>query len=355
MPRVLSSRVPRRLLPRAVTGPGAFRCILVGCQASTVLITWPLWQRRNSPPLLPALGLFQFDVGLVLLGSLGLVLVAPRLGVVTHAVALGVAMLLDQSRMQPECVSLALLMVGTLDSATGALIARAHLVALWSFAGFHKLVSADYYLGTVPRVFSGLVGFDPPWPLVFDLFRAGMALAEMGLGIMATVPTTRRIAACGALALHLPIVSYLALRARSNAAVWPWNVALALSALYLLWDWRSSLADDLRTASRWARLAVAGLLVSPMGFYAGFIDAYFAHCLYSRNVPRASIVSPDGARRGIDTFSTLHVPLPPTQRLFLAYFAQTGRPGDRLIVEDPRWWLGAKREWTFDEVGSPTQ
>jgi hypothetical protein len=341
-----------RLLSRAVTGPGAFRSVLVGCQAATILITWPLWQTRASPPVLPALGLFQFDVGPVLLGSLGLVLVAPCLGVAAHAVALGVAMLLDQSRMQPECVSLALLMVGTLDSATSVLIARVHLVALWFFVGFHKLVSADYYLGTVPRIFAGLVGYDPPWPLVFDLFRAGMALGEMGLGIMAAVPPTRRIAACGALALHLSIVSYLALRVGSNAAVWPWNVALALSGLYLLWDWRASLAKDLRTASRWARLVAAGLLVSPVGFYAGYVDAYFAHCLYSRNVPHASIVSPDDVRRRIDTSATLGVPLPPTQRLFLAYFARTGRPGDRLIVEDPRWWLGAKREWIFEEVGS---
>ena len=348
MPHVFSSHDP----PRVVTDPRWFRYLLLGCQATTILITWRLWQTRASPPLLPALGLFQFDVGPVLLGSLGLVLMAPRLGVAAHAVALGLAMVLDQSRMQPECVSLALLMVGTIDSSTCALIARAHLVALWFFAGFHKLVSARYYLGTVPRMFRELVGLGPPWPLIFDLVRAGIALAEMGLGAMAAVPRTRRIAALGACAMHLSIVAYLALRARVNAAVWPWNVALAWSGVHFLWDWRSSPAKDLGTATRWARLAVAGILLSPVGFYAGYVDAFFAHCLFSRNVPRASIVSTDGISRSIDAYVALGVPLPPTQRLFLAYFARAGRPGDRLIVEDSRWWLGGKREWTFEEVSS---
>ena len=294
-------------------------------------------------------------MGPVLLGSLGLALMAPRLGVAIHAVALGLAMVLDQSRMQPECVSLALLMVGTLDSSTCALIARAHLVALWSFAGFHKLVSARYYLGTVPRMFSGLVGLGSPWPLVFDLVRAGIALAEMGLGVLAAAPRTRRVAAVGACAVHLSIAAYLALRARVNAAVWPWNVALALSGVHFLWGWRSSPAEDLRAATRWARLAVAGILLSPVGFYAGYVDAYLAHCLYSRNVPRASIVSTDGISRRIDAYAAVGVPLPPTHRLFLAYFARAGRPGERLIVEDSRWWLGGKREWTFEEISSATR
>jgi hypothetical protein len=352
MLRALASPVPPRSLAGAITASSAFRWILVGCQASTIVITWPLWQTRTTPPLLPALDLFQFDAGPVLLGSLGLVMLAPRLGVAVHAVALGLAMLLDQSRMQPEFVSLALLMVGTLDSPTCVLIARAHLVALWFFAGFHKLVSVDYYLGTVPRMFGGWVGHDPPWPLMFDLLRAGMALAEMGLGVLAAVPRTRRVAALGACALHLGIVGYLALRIGANPAVWPWNLALALGGPFLLWNWRSSPRDEAQAAPRWARLAVAGLLLSPMGFYAGYVDAYFAHCLYCRSIPRARIVSADGVSRSIDTYGALRVPFPPTARLFRAYFARTGRPGDRLIVEDARRWLGGRREWTFEEVSS---
>jgi hypothetical protein len=338
------------VLSGAATDPRWFRCILVGCQAATILITWRLWQTRASPPLLPALELLQLDLGPVLLASLGLVLVRPGLGVATHAVALGLAMALDQSRIQPEFVSLALLMIGTLDSPACVLIARAHLVALWFFAGFHKLVSAGYYVGAVPRLFSGLVGLDPPWPLIFDLVRAGLALSEMGLGVMAAVPRTRRIAAFGAAALHLGILALFVLRVRSNAAVWPWNVALAASGFYFLWNWRASVTEDLRVASRWVRVAVAGLLLSPVGFYAGYVDAYLAHCLYCRSAPRAWIVSADGVSRGIDTSVALGVPFPLTPRLFLAYFARAGRPGDRLIVDDPRWWLRGQREWTFEEV-----
>jgi hypothetical protein len=299
----------------------------------------------------------QVDTGVLVLASLAVVPVAPRLGIAVHAAALGLAIILDQTRLQPEFVSLALLMVGTLDSATAALIARTHLVTLWFYAGLHKLVSPGYYIGQVPQMLRGLVGLEPPWPLVFDLVRGGLALAEIGLGIMAVVPRTRRIAAPGACALHLGILGYLALRVRGNAQLWPWNLALALSGPYFLRTWRSSLTRDLGAAPRWAGVTVAGLLVMPVGFYAGYVDAYVAHCLYCRNAPQARIVSRDGVSRHIETSTTLNVPFPPTQRGFLAYFAREGRPGERLIVEDPRWWLRGRREWSFEEAtvtgGSP--
>jgi hypothetical protein len=285
------------------------------------------------------------------------VLVAPRLGIAAHGAALGLAIVVDQTRLQPEFVSLAFLMVGTLDSATSALIARTHLVALWFYAGLHKLVSPGYYIGQVPQMLRGLVSLEPPWPLAFDLVRGGLALAEMGLGIMAVVPGTRRIAASGACALHLGILGYLALRVGGNAQLWPWNLALALSGPYFLRTWRYSLARDLGAAPRWAGVVVAGLLVMPVGFYAGYVDAYLAHCLYCRNAPHARIVSRDGVSRHIATSTALNVPFPPSRRGFLAYFAREGRPGERLIIEDPRWWLRGRREWTFEEVtaagGSP--
>src|SRR5262245_15652377 len=48
----------------------AFRWLVVGCQAATLLITWPLWQVHASPPMLPALPLPAFDLGPLLLLSL---------------------------------------------------------------------------------------------------------------------------------------------------------------------------------------------------------------------------------------------------------------------------------------------
>ena len=109
------------------------RISAVYAQAATIAITWPLWQVRHyvatadwpELPNLPALPLPQFDVGLLLFGSLLLVLIVPRWGVAVHGAMLLAAILLDQMRMQPECVSLFLLMLGTLDSPSLKMVARA--------------------------------------------------------------------------------------------------------------------------------------------------------------------------------------------------------------------------------------
>ncbi len=34
----------------------------------------------------------------------------------------------------------------------------------------------------------------------------------------------------------------------------------------------------------------------------------------------------------------LNVAIPPEHRLFEAYFNQVAEPGEKLIIEDPRWW-----------------
>ena len=39
-----------------------------------------------------------------------------------------------------------------------------------------------------------------------------------------------------------------------------------------------------------------------------------------------------------DLFPTLNVFLPPMHHTFEAYFQAVGHPGDRLIIDDPRWW-----------------
>ncbi len=99
--------------------------------------------------MLPALPLPQLDLGLLLLASLAVIAVAPRAGLVMHAVLVVVAMCLDQMRMQPPIISQILLLWSTLSVRSAVIIGRAHLLALWFYAGAYKLLS-PYYLDGDP-------------------------------------------------------------------------------------------------------------------------------------------------------------------------------------------------------------
>jgi hypothetical protein len=122
----------------------AFRWLLVGCQAATIVITWPLWRVHETSPMLPALPLPALPLGPALLVSLALVLVRATGGTVLHSALLVYAMLIDQTRIQPEIVSLAVLLWGTFPSPDAKLVGRTHLIALWSRAGLSKLLSPEF-------------------------------------------------------------------------------------------------------------------------------------------------------------------------------------------------------------------
>ncbi len=334
----------------------AFRWLVVAAQAATIVITWRLWTVRVDPPLLPAVDSPQFSPAIWLLGTLALTLALPGLGVALHFGLLVVAMLLDQTRMQPEVISLGLLLVGTLSSSTSLqnsstvprkdarLIGRMHLIALWFFAGFHKLLSPDYYTGVVPWM-SG--SSSPNHLITLQVIGGLMALAEMSLGVMAVVPRLRRACAIAACVFHLLVTAWLAGR-HWNPAVWPWNVALAAAGPALIWPWRTSLVHDLRAAQWPARVAATALLVTPVGYYFGLIDPYLAHCLYARNVPKAQLLT-TGGQQEIDTWSALRVPLPPAHRIFEQYFQATALPSERLVIDDPRW-SARRRGWGWREI-----
>ena len=133
----------------------SFRTLVVACQAATLWITWPLWQVRDSPPMLPALSLPAFDLGWLLICSLLLVLVAPLPGITLQTILLLYAVLIDQTRLQPGVVSLLFLLWGTVPNPTAQGFARAHLLTLWLFAGFHKLLSPAFMNDTAPRLLTG--------------------------------------------------------------------------------------------------------------------------------------------------------------------------------------------------------
>ena len=327
--------------------PLLFRWLAVCAQAATIGLTWPLWQSRTMPPMLPAVDVLSsgigpsLNMGWPLLGSLALVLIMPRWGVALHGALLAAAILMDQMRLQPEFISLWILMLATLPSPGAKLIGRIHLASLWFFSGFHKLFSAGYYEMMHARLWQRLLpDAGPSTAFWLSLVLAGL---EMLLGVLALLPRTRRLAAIAALPVHVGIIGMLYVL-NWNWAIWPWNLALAGAGFGLLWSWRESVLSDL-VAARWpAKVVACILLVSPLGYYLGVVDAYLAYCLYSANIPQATwnggqIVASTMYRGPKDNPNQLYigVPIPPTHRTYEAFFHALAKPGDRLEIHDPRW------------------
>jgi hypothetical protein len=326
---------PRRIL----------RWFLVFCQATSIILTWPLWQARggaNGPPNLPISGLLelvQFNMGELLLVSLAVVLLWPRAGAVIHAGLLAVAILLDQLRIQPEFVSLGILIAGTIPRRGPLLLARSHLISLWLFAGLHKLLSRGYVWETGPElargIFANLSDRQAFW------LSIAMALAEVTLGVLAICSVSRRSVPVLAAILHGGILLSLVLQ-QWNTAVWPWNLALATCGLGFFAGWEGPLwprAKSPDAAGLGWKIASAAVLAYPLLFYVNLCDGYLAWCVYSANVPDAVIydeAAPDGERLFDRAYEPLNVPFTPSVRLFEQYFRRVAQPGDSLEIDDPR-------------------
>ena len=285
--------------------------------------------------MLPALPLPAFDMGVLLLVSLAFTLFRPLSGVILHSLLLVYAMLSDQTRIQPEIVSLALLLWGALPSAGARTVGRAHLIALWSWAGINKLLSPAFLSSTGPMMFATLFRGVPGWLHASSGYL--IACAELTTGLLAIFPRTRRLAALLAFGLHGGILLTLAAR-RWNEAVWPWNVAAALAGFALIYPWKSSLWASIRASRRAAGLVALIILFSPALWFVGMTDAYLAHHLYSEDVPRASSTALDPNA----VWNSFNVPLPPEQRLFEQFFRLTCAPGDTMTIIDERWWYRAQ-------------
>lgn len=342
-----------RLAAAAWLGPAAFRAVLAGCLAATVLLTWPLWQAREFPPPLPAVAtLPQLSLGWPLLAACLLLAVVPRAGAAACWLGFAVAMLLDQTRIQPPVVSLLMLSLGTLSWRPGLLAARTSLVSLWLFAGLHKLLSPDYYTRLVPW----LLGSD--WDTAGGrAVAAGLAVCEVALGVGCLIPRTRKLVVVGGAVLHLAALALLSPLGLSwNSAVWPWNVALACAGAALILPWRGrGFGDCWTVAPRWARAWAVGLLVMPLGYPLGLVDAYLAACVYAYNTPRAFLCTVFD-RVDLNEFcESLNVTLPPEPRLFTPFFDQIGRPATWLEVEDPRWLVSGSKTipWRPPTPGAP--
>ena len=308
----------------------ALRWLLVLCQAAIIFLTWELWQVRESPPLLPAVPLPQLPVGVALIATLALILRAPRAGVAAHLAVLLYAAAADQTRLQPQIVSLALLLVGTCESSTARAIARAHLVSLWIWSGLNKAMSVEFMERTATLMFDALP-LGPSW--MRGWFGWLVIVSETAVGVCLLVAPLRRAGVVLAFAVHAMILLVL-VPGLWSVSVWPWNLALPIAAAVFFWPDPAAPREIGRPALR-ARLVLAAFLLLPVGFYGGWVDAYLAHHVYSDTAATA-VVCRDGQRCTPAPFLAPHVPmrtrLPPEPRLFIAHFAAICRPGDRLVV-----------------------
>jgi len=313
----------------------AFRWLLVLTQALTIWVTWPLWETRASPPMLPLLALPQFGCGPLLLASLAVVIFHGLTGIVLYSALLAAAMLSDQMRLQPEFISQAILLWGTLHWPAARTIARAHLIALWFYSGFQKLTCPYFYQGDAHWLVTSLFPHvDAALATPIGVF---LALWEIGLAACAVVPRTRLAAVWMAYVFHLGIVGTLALGIAWDEAVWPWNLALACAGAVLIGSWKETPAEQFRKLGLAMRIAVGLVLLVPLAYDAGCIDTYLCHVLYSSHAPLGWIRTADGRRELIDTRPQLKVPVPQIERFYAAYFAAVAHPGDELEIFDPRW------------------
>lgn len=327
--------------------PCAFRTLLAAAQVATVVLTWPLWTVRDSPPNVPLLAVPRIDAGLPLLAGIAAAWLLPRRGLALQAAILLWAIVSDQCRIQPHMLSMLCLACGTIPgSRGGVLVARGSLVALWFFSGVHKLTSPAFFSGTMPALLSAL---GLPWGARASL-ACGAAIGggEIALAVACILPATRRAVPAAACCVHSLIVLVLSPWGLDwNPEVVPWNVVLAFAGFALVAPWRDPLPGAAwRLAGRPARVAAVLLLLGPVGYWLGLVDAYLAHCLYSNDAPRAFICTPFGRRDLQLVCHAAGVQVPPAHRLFEPIFLGVGRPGEWLEVEDPRWiaaWCGRSR------------
>ncbi|PQO41847.1 hypothetical protein C5Y96_00295 [Blastopirellula marina] len=318
----------------------ALLMVAVVAQAATILITWPLWQVRDTPVHMPLIDLPQISFGGWLLVTLIVVLGRPRMGLAVHAASLLLSFVFDQYRTQPQVIANAVLMLAAVES-VGPVIVRWFLASLWLWAGTHKLLSPDWFsFGSWYMVKSLHVD-----PEDFQmLFAYGVSLGEIAVGLLAIFRP--RWAAIPCVLMHGGIVAFLSpLFYNHNFSVIPWNLATATIGCWVMWN-----APSNRPQFRWEWITAALLLVYPAGFYLGLVDHGIASVLYSNHLPEGMVTTHEGSKR-IDGWGDLCVPFPNERRLLTLYFQRSSRPGDKLHLSEPRPWLG-DRYYVLDSEGN---
>ncbi len=330
----------------------AAHLVVVTCAVALTLSyrwTWRLWlHRTDGVPNLSAINaLSTFSLAPLLIIACALMIAAPRMGTVVHAILLVVAILGDQVRMQPEFLSLSLL---ALTAAWGSQqLSRAHLGTLWFWAGCNKALSLGWASGGAGFIAGSLHQGSHRGVVAWCV-----PMMEIALGLSTLIPRLRVVSGIGGAALHVGIFATLSpYFASFNSAVWPWNVAFAVAAplVFLTGPFHSTAPTTAQATTRtlWHRLgtalAVGVLVVSPAGFYIGVSDAYLSHNLYSSNTAVAQRCQADVcAPFQPDGFMDLNVPVPPELRLFRSWFRSTCSPGETFTMVRPaNRVVGARR------------
>ncbi len=301
----------------------------VGLVASYV-VTWDLWKGRTTPPNLSVVGAFShLPIGFALVSALIFAPIFPRIAVALHTVLLGVAVLGDQIRLQPEFVSLSIVLLAGVLPARNAL-GRWHVLTLWLWAGIHKALSLGWSFGGASFIAGALdhSGWRP-------FFVWMVPVTEIALGVIALWPRLWPIVRIAGALFHLGIAVVLYL-SHSNTAVWPWNIALVFLVPMLFR--RPDEAPPERPIRRWMNPTIATcLMVYPAGFYVGIGDAYLAHNLYSTNTAQASLCTVEQPQScgpaPFLVYENLNVPMPPERRLFVDWFERTCQPGTLLRID----------------------
>jgi hypothetical protein len=300
------------------------------CQIATLLWTWPLWSQRTGVPNLPAIeGLSGVNWGVVLvLGAVATIL-RPQFGGPTFCAIYVLAALGDQTRLQPEVVSLAILMTAPSFGQAGRAVARWHLGTMWCWSGVHKMLSLGWANGDAAFI-AGSLHMSGQRPLLVVL----LPVTEVAVGVLSFLPKLWKAVAGLGFALHMMIFLTLSpLFADWNSSVWPWNVGLAVAALLLYGGKPEPLVPG-----RIIRVVAVVLAVYPALFYAGLVDAYVSHNLYSSNTASTQICLTDTAACApveFRTWEALNVPFPPEPRLYEAWFDKVCAAGSVLQITGP--------------------
>jgi hypothetical protein len=260
--------------------------------------------------------------------------VVPRWGGPAFGIALALACLGDQMRLQPGVLSVAVLMIAPAFGEGGRAIARWHLCSLWLWAGLHKMLSPGWnWLGA--SFIAESLG-QPGWRELI----AVMVLSELVLGITAMWSRLWKVTGVGAVLLHVGVlVSLSPIFGDWNSSVWPWNATVAVAAPLLFLSQR----EGAEFPTRAIKAVAAVLLAYPALFYVGLVDAYISHNLYSANTASAMICG-GGKCTGevFDTWDELNVPFPPEPRLFRQTFHIVCDHGDVLGITGKRTRLTGK-------------
>ncbi len=316
------------------------RLVVVVAEATTIAITWPLWQVREAPSLLPLVGLPQVGFAWPLLACLALALRWPTFGAVLHAFVLALAMLADQTREQPQMVSFGILLLASSNHRGAVALGTLHLCALWFWSGIGKLTS-PHFLGAGG---AWLLGAEEAGAAGTSLAVA-LGLTELVLAVSCSILRWRSRVAVVASLLHANVLAFLVFARGANPAVWPWNAALAIAAPLLL---RAAPARPWTAPGTFVpRLAALAFVVLPLGYHAGVVDAPFAMQVYTMNEPRAVRLHGDGRRESLLYLPELAVPLPPVPRIQRQWFQNEARAGERLALLERRpiaRWFGSRDE-----------